>query len=235
MTAAIKLISLLRACAPDAGWRAWCEQAVGEGIPGLERLVFNEVVPVDVRHDSASAGPYVAVIESWFTGSAECDSFAQQVRGAGEVVQLRVHQMLIHDGGRRPLPAKILVTLKGRPGATREATQHHWRTRHVEVGLVEHNATDFLRLYYQNHVIASDQCPGSATDYDGVPEYWLDEADLAAIGADSPVMRAIAEDEALFIDSSSIVTMMVREYELFCIDEASSGWPVETSLSADVT
>ena len=227
MTSEAKLISLLRAGGPAQGWETWFEQAVAQGIGGLRRLVFNTVVPADVRHGTAEKPPFEAVAEAWFASDGEAEALAAYVRDAGDAVQMHVDQRLIHDSGVRPLPTKIMVTLKGRKGATRAQTQHHWHTRHVEVGLIEHNAADFLRLYFQNHVTRTDQSPGSAHDYDGVPEYWLDQADLAEIGADSPVMRAIAEDEALFADADSIVTMMVTEKELF--HESAGGWPVSPS------
>lgn len=125
-------------------------------------------------------------------------------------------------------------TLRGRADKTRAQAQLHWRTRHVEVGLTENNATDFLQLYLQNHVRETDQPAGSAWDYDGLPEYWLDAADLASVGADSPVMRAIMEDEKLFADQSAIVTMMLIERELFVAPGTVAGWPIRGTTPADL-
>lgn len=166
------------------------------------------------------------MFEAWFADRDAAEAFAAQVRGAGDAVQLFVDQVLIHDSGRRPLPTKIMVTLKRRADLSREQAENHWCPRHVEVGLIEHNAGDFLQLYFQNHVRDTDQPRGSACDFDGMPEYWLDPADLASVGEDSPVMRAIAEDEALFVDRASITTLMVVERELFASQGAEGGWPV---------
>jgi len=221
-----KMISMIREGASTHACRSWCQHAIERGISGLERLVFNEVEPVDIRDGSTDPLPFVAVVEAWF-GSIEdarrlAGSFAQE----WDIVNLIVEQRLVFDSGIRPLPSKIMVTLKGKAGSSREAAQRHWATQHVDIGLIQHNATDFLRLYFQNHVRETDQPAGSRFDYDGMPEYWVDQDDLASIGAGSTVMKAIAEDELLFLDTSGIVTLLVREEELFARSALASGWPV---------
>lgn len=226
MEQAVKLISLLRPTPAEQGWDGFVQGQLASGVGGLQRLIFNDVLPINVRTGSTAPPPYAGIVESWFAGRADADRFAASLRGHGDVVQMVVEEVLICDSERRPLPNKIMVTLKRRADLTREQAQHHWRTRHVEVGLVEHNAADFLRLYFQNHVIASDQPPGAVCDFDGMPEYWVDPADLASVGEDSPVMRAIAEDEVLFVDRSAIVTMMVSERELFVAPGVQGGWRV---------
>ena len=226
MEGSIKLISLLRPAHAGAGWEDFVAGRLTAGVAGLQRLLFNEVLPIDVRAVSDALPAYAGIIEAWFTDRASADAFAASVRDHGETVQLYVNALLINDSGRRPLPNKIMVTLKRRADLSRERAQKHWRTRHVEVGLVEHNAADFLQLYFQNHAFDSDQPRGSACDYDGMPEFWIDPADLAELGEDSSVMRAIAEDELLFVDRTGIVTMMVAERELFVAPDTESGWPV---------
>ena len=228
MPGTVKLISLLRDTQPAATWEAIVAGALAGGIAGLQRLVFNDVLPVSVR-DSGAAPPFIAIVEAWFIDRAGADAFAARLRAGGDAVQLYVDALLINDLGRRPLPGKIMVTLKRRGDLTRAQAQAHWRTRHVEIGLIEHNAADFLQLYFQNHVFDSDQPAGSAFDFDGMPEFWVDPADLAEVGDDSPVMRAIAEDEALFVERSAIITMMVGERELFVAPGAAAGWPVHPS------
>lgn len=234
MEGSVKLISLLGPAHAASAWEEFVAARLSGGIAHLDRLVFNEVLPVDVRGGGDAPLPYVAIVEAWFAGRDGADAFAASVREHGAAVQLYVNPLLINDCGRRPLPNKIMVTLKRRADLTREQAQHHWRTRHVEVGLVEHNAADFLQLYFQNHVFDSDQPHGSALDFDGMPEFWVDPGDLAEVGADSPVMRAIAEDELLFVDRTAIVTMMVAERELFVAAGVQGGWPVCTSPLQDV-
>lgn len=229
MEGSVKLISLLGSGKTGPAWDAFVTAQVAQGVPGLKRLVFNTVLPVDVRGGADAPPPYAAIVEAWFADRAGADAFAAGVRAHGEAVQLYVTPLLIHDRGRRPLPGKIMVTLKKRSDLSREQAQQHWRTRHVEVGLGDHNAADFLQLYFQNHVFDSDQPPGSARDFDGMPEFWVDPADLAEVGEDSPVMRAIAEDELLFVDRTGIVTMMVAEREVFVLPGTEGGWPVRPS------
>ena len=224
MERSVKLISLLSRALTESAWEDFVTGALTTSIAGLQRLIFNEVLPVSVRSDADAPPPFVAIIEAWFTDRPAADAFAARISAQGDAVQLYVDALLVNDTGRRPLPAKIMVTLKGRGDLTREQVQHHWRTRHVEVGLVEHNAGDFLQLYFQNHVFDSDQPRGSAYDFDGMPEFWVDPADLAKIGADSPVMRAIAQDEELFVDRTAIITMMVAERELFLAPGGDKGW-----------
>jgi EthD domain len=230
----VKLVSLLRPGHAAVAWLAYIASLVEADCAGLERLVFNEVLPVDVRHGTEVPPAYAGVVESWFTNRPIADAFAARIRTNGDAVQLFVDPLLIHDSGRRPLPNKIMVTLKALPGLSRAQAQKHWRTRHVEIGLVDHNAKDFLQLYIQNHVLESDQVPGSASDFDGMPEYWVDPADLAALGKDAPVMRAIAEDEKLFADPSCITTMLLAEHELYVAPGSISGWPVHESPLQDV-
>lgn len=225
----VKLVSLLRPVAAPGGWDAFVNGKLAQGVPGLQRLVLNDVLPIDIRTGTEGIPPYAAIIEAWFASPADADRFAAAVRAHGDAVQMHVDDLLIHDCGRRPLPNKIMVTLKRRADLSREQAQRHWRTRHVEVGLVEHDAATFLQLYYQNHVTRSDQPEGSALDFDGMPEYWVDPADMASVGEDSPVMRAIAEDEVLFVDRSAIVTMMVTERELYVAPGVTGGWPVRPS------
>lgn len=226
MNGPVKLMSLLRPDRPADAWQAFVAAQAQGHHPGLQRLVFNAVLPVNVRTGAQDPPTFVAVVEAWFADRTGADALAASISAHGGAVQLFVDALLIHDRGSRPLPNKIMVTLKGLAHLSRQQVQDHWRTRHVEVGMVDHNAGDFLQLYFQNHVYASDQPPGSASDYDGMPEFWVDPADLASIGQDAPVMRAIAEDEALFADKASIVTMMVTEHELFVAPGVPGGWPV---------
>lgn len=232
MQTTLKLIALLRPDSDVLSWQNWA--ASGDArLPGLKRLVFNTVLPTDVRQQRDLRQPFAGVIEAWLDDRDAADALAERIRERGVAAQLFVNELLIHDSGIRPLPSKILVTLRRRADLTRAQAQRHWRTQHVEIGLIEHNATDFLRLYIQNHVIDTDQPAGSPYDFDGMPEYWVDEADLAAVGAESAVMRAIADDETLFLDTTGIVTLLLQERELFVADGVA-GWPVRDSPLHDV-
>ena len=226
MAHALKLISLIRTGGSVDDLRRTLETRVEEGFPGLTRLLLNRVLPVEVRASPGAAQEKRdAVVESWFTTQADLEAWKSASVPADCCVHLSVDQRLIHDSGIRPLPAKVMVTFRRRADLSRAEAQTHWQGRHVEVGLVEHNATDFLRLYFQNHVVDGNAIDRPEHDYDGLPEFWLDQEALAQVGAESPVMKAIAEDEANFIDRNSIVTLLLDEEELFSRDAATSGWP----------
>ena len=219
MTDAHKLMTLIRAAEPDT-WAAELDDRLAGGLPGARRIVLNRVRPVQVRATEEGGEPFDAVVEGWFDSRAAAEA-ARSAFGAGadRAVHLLVDEILIHDSGIRPLAAKVIVAFRRRPDITRQAAQAHWRGRHVEVGLVENNATDFLRLYFQNHVLADNPAARPEEDFDGLPEYWLDEDALANVAADSPVMRAIAEDEEHFAYRPSLVSMLVEEHLVFAADE----------------
>lgn len=230
--APVKLMTLVR-CEDLPAWRRALTARITAGVPGLTRLLLNIVTPVQLRPDSGStsdSGPaparWDAVLEAWFDTRAALDAFAAVATEGASLVNLIVEQKLIHDSCIRPLAAKVIVAFRRRAGQTRAAAQAHWAGRHVEVGLVENHATDFLRLYFQNHVIESNQVARPEHDYDGLPEYWLDEDALGNVGPDSAVMRAIAADEKHFITPGSVVTMLVQEYLIFARDTATHGWAV---------
>jgi hypothetical protein len=216
MAHASKLITLIRIEGDPGLWRAEFEARMALGLPGLERLVFNTVRPVNVRAtDGGPAERWDAVVEGWFKSRVEAEAARAQIDGAGALTaHLLVEERLIQDSGIRPLPAKVMVTFRRRADLTRAQAQAHWEGPHVRIGLIEHKATEFLRLYFQNHVLADSPASRPEHDYDGVPEYWLDEDALGAVGPDSEVMRAIAEDEVRFIDRTSITTLLLQADDL---------------------
>jgi len=212
---AAKLMTLVRT--DDlAGWRGVLAARLADRVPGLRRFVLNQVLPVEVRPPAGLAPErWDAVLEGWFDTPADLELWIRSAPAADLHVDLVVEEKLIHDSGIRPLPAKVIVVFRRRADLTRAAAQAHWQDEHVRIGLVEHKATDFLRLYYQNHVIEDDRARLPEHDYDGLPEYWLDQDALANVGPDAPVMQAIARDEENFIDRTSIVTLLVEEEELY--------------------
>lgn len=231
MAMPVKLISLLGKEDMLPGWRRRIDGQLAADTPGLIRLVYNEVSPVDVRGgEAAPVQRWEAIVEGWFDSRADAARWSAGLDDNGYVVHRLVDQKLIHDSGIRPLPTKIMVTFRRRADLTRAQAQAHWRGRHVEVGLVEHRATEFLRLYYQNHVLADERHAVPAYDYDGLPEYWLDQEALADISQESVIMQAIARDEANFIHAASVETLLLREEELFARSQADSGWPLGQPL-----
>src|ERR1700709_2506868 len=144
----VKLVTLVRSDDLPA-LRAALDMRVAAGVPGLIRLLFNSVLPVDVRPTGgATPEHWDAVVEGWFETRADLDGWAASAPTGALLVDLIVDQQLIHDSGIRPFPAKIMVTFRRRHDLSRAQAQAHWRGRHVDVGF-ERGATDFLRLYFQ--------------------------------------------------------------------------------------
>jgi len=211
-----KLLTLLRAPEGDLGrWVDAVAARLGSGVPGASRIVLNTVRPVEVREGSVDAG-WNVIVEGWFDTRADAEAarpaFAQDAAASASLI---VDEILVHDGHVPVLGAKIIVAFRRKACVSRAQAQAHWRGRHVEVGLIEHKATDFLQLYFQNHVVLDNPVEQSEHDYDGLPEYWLDGDALANVAADAPVMKAIAQDEENFLDRTSLVTMLVEERPVF--------------------
>ena len=101
---------------------------------------------------------------------------------------------------------KLVAFFKRKRGLSVEAFQEHWRTRHAELVVKQ----DGLRRYVQNHTLPSGYERGEP-DYDGVAEAWFDDTEAMRRLADAPSYRAVREDEAAFIDSSSMGTVLTRE------------------------
>lgn len=231
--AGIKLMTLLRAegdaAEANAGWRSRLAGLAGGG--GLIRIVHNSVLPVEVR--AGEDGPDVrwdGVTECWFDTRTAADAMIaridaaiaadRSIRGA----HLLVDERLMCDSGQRPLPMKVIVFFRRRADLTRAAAQAYWQGPHARLGMVDFNATDFLKRYFQNHVL--DDFDGGVADaaYDGAPEFWLEGPEvLQMVGPDSEVMIAIAKDEENFADRSTIVTLLVREDEIFA-RAGAGGW-----------
>jgi hypothetical protein len=224
----IKLLTLVQAENLSALREALERKAAD--FPGLLRLNFNKVLPAEVRPGDGVR--WDAVVEGWFEDRSALDAWKAAAPGGRETAHFIVEQKLIHDHGRRPLPAKVFVAFRRRPDKTRAESQAHWLGPHVDIGLLEHNAMDFLQLYLQNHVIAGNPIERQGYDYDGLPEYWLDPQALGSVGPDSEVMLAIARDEEHFADRSSLVTMLVEEQELFYRPGSGTSWEPE-ALSLD--
>ncbi|MDB5687595.1 MAG: hypothetical protein JWR77_2184 [Rhizorhabdus sp.] len=230
--AEIKLLTLLRAADggdPNAAWRNYL---AGFTADGLIRIVHNAVLPVEIR--AGEDGPVVrwaGVTEGWFDTRADAEAAIARIDAhvaadaAVAVAHLLVDERLLADTGERPLPMKIIVFFKRRPDLTRAAAQAYWQGPHARLGMVDYNATDFLKRYFQNHVLDDFDGGDPETAYDGAPEFWLEGPEvLNMVGADSDVMIAIAKDEENFADRSSIMTQLVREEEIFARDAAAAGW-----------
>ena len=125
---------------------------------------------------------------------------------------------------------KLIAFFKRRAGLSPQAFQEHWRTPHAE--LVVRQAG--LRRYVQNHATGP---VGQSREpvYDGVAEAWFDDTESMRALASSPEYRAVREDEAHFIDASSMGVLLTNEVAV--IDGPETGVKMITFLNRrpDVT
>ena len=101
---------------------------------------------------------------------------------------------------------KLIAFFKRKAGMSVEAFQQHWRSRHAELVVRQRG----LRRYVQNHTLASAYRRGEPT-FDGVAEAWFDDTSTMRALASSKEYRAVRQDEANFIDASSMEAVITDE------------------------
>ena len=102
---------------------------------------------------------------------------------------------------------KLVVYFKRRAGMEVEPFQEYWRTRHAEVvcGLPG------TRRYVQSHTLLAGYRKGEPV-YDGIAEVWFDDTDAIRALDGTDMLRAVQEDEARFIDRSTMRTLVTDEH-----------------------
>lgn len=101
---------------------------------------------------------------------------------------------------------KLIAFFKRKAGLSVEEFQQHWQTRHADLVVRQHG----LRRYVQNHTVPSPTRDREPV-YDGVAEAWFDDTDVMRKNAASSEYRDVREDEANFIDASSIDAVLTDE------------------------
>ena len=101
---------------------------------------------------------------------------------------------------------KLVVYFKRRSDMEVEPFQEYWRTRHAEVvcGLPG------IRRYVQSHTLLAGYRRGEPV-YDGIAEVWFDDVDAIRALQGTDALRAVEEDEAKFIDRSTMRTIVTDE------------------------
>ena len=102
---------------------------------------------------------------------------------------------------------KLVVYFKRRAGLEVEPFQEYWRTRHAEVvcGLPG------VRRYVQSHTLVAGYRQGEPV-CDGIAEVWFDDTDAIRALQGTGALRAVQEDEAKFIDRSTMRTLVTDEH-----------------------
>ena len=102
---------------------------------------------------------------------------------------------------------KLVVYFKRRADMEVELFQEYWRTRHAEVvcGLPG------IRRYVQSHTLLAGYRKGEPA-FDGIAEVWFDDTDAIRALDGTDMLRAVQEDEAKFIDRSTMKTLVTDEH-----------------------
>ena len=102
---------------------------------------------------------------------------------------------------------KLVVYFKRRADMEVEPFQEYWRGRHAEVvcGLPG------IRRYVQSHTLLAGYRKGEPV-CDGIAEVWFDDTDAIRALDGTDALRAVQEDEARFIDRSTMRTLVTDEH-----------------------
>ena len=102
---------------------------------------------------------------------------------------------------------KLVVWFKRRAGMEVEPFQEYWRTRHADV------VRDLpgVRRYVQSHTLLAGYRKGEPV-YDGIAEVWFDDTNVIRALDGTAALRAVQEDEARFIDRSTMKTLVTDEH-----------------------
>ncbi|MBV9840045.1 MAG: EthD domain-containing protein [Sphingomonadaceae bacterium] len=105
---------------------------------------------------------------------------------------------------------KVMLFVKRKPGLTHEEFRARYESGHVPLAISE---LPHLVQYRRNFVKPT---PGMAeVDFDVVTEFWFDNKEgwkaTAAYALDPVKGRTLADDEAVFMDRSTMRFVMVEE------------------------
>ncbi len=104
---------------------------------------------------------------------------------------------------------KMIVGCKRKPDISLAAFQQYWRNEHAPIVARASRGRGMVR-YVQNHVV-SEAGAASEPAFDGVAEAWFDSPKAAGSLARSADYAAVREDEACFVDRSSLFAFLTEE------------------------
>lgn len=102
---------------------------------------------------------------------------------------------------------KVVEIINRRTGLDVEAFQEHWLNRHGPIVA----RLPGLRRYVQSHTRLGGYRRGHVA-YDGIAELWFDDKDALAAIAATPEFTASKEDEPNFIDTDTLVELVVDDH-----------------------
>jgi uncharacterized protein (TIGR02118 family) len=102
---------------------------------------------------------------------------------------------------------KVITFLKRKAGMPVEEFQRYWRERHPEAV----TRLPGIRRYVQSHTLAMSYEKADPV-YDGIAEVWADDTDALRAMTRSPHHPALQEDEARFIDRTSMGVIITEDH-----------------------
>ncbi len=102
---------------------------------------------------------------------------------------------------------KAATLIKRKPGFSVADFQAYWLGEHPKVV----TALPGIRRYVQSHALPGGYAKGELI-YDGVAEVWADDTAAFRAMSASPAYPAVVADEAVFIDRSAMVLLLVAEH-----------------------
>jgi hypothetical protein len=131
-----------------------------------------------------------------------------------EATHLLVDEVWIYNRDPSHLPLKMFAFFKRKPHIPRSEALRYYRTTHADVGeSVNKNRT--VR-YIQNHVIDGYRNPDAAYDYDGGPEIWFKNMDIALdLFNDREAMDTLGKDEENFVIRADLLHFLTDEAVVF--------------------
>ena len=101
---------------------------------------------------------------------------------------------------------KVITFLKRKTGMPVAEFQRYWRDRHPEAVL----RLPGVRRYVQSHTLPATYATGEPI-YDGIAEVWADDTSALRAMTQSPHHPALQEDEARFIDRSTMGVVITED------------------------
>jgi uncharacterized protein (TIGR02118 family) len=118
---------------------------------------------------------------------------------------------------------KLVFCLRRKPGLSLEEFQRYWLDIHAPL-VASHREALGIRRYIQLHSDLGEvsqrmaERRGTPEPYDGIAELWYDSREVIAARATDPAARAaakaLAEDEARFIDHATSPVWIGEEHQI---------------------
>ena len=200
-------------------WRTEHPKAVLQ-LPGLRKYVQNNVVDRSYRSGEPLAD---GVAETWWDDRAALAAH----RDSQALADLMVDEEAFIDPSRRdqfvaeevvinPLGIPVggikqVVLLKRREDLSPSQAMDHWREVHGPLAI----KAPGMGRYVQNHCLAHQYRDGRPEPtYDGATMVWFADIDAARSAGESTEMRAVVDDQLLFLDRSSLLMFNVEEHHI---------------------